>query len=361
MRSLTPLPALAFTLAFMSCRSAPLAGDAPTAWEAESPVRPLPAPPLGIAADLKRAKVQVTPEKVRLGRWLFFDGRLSRDGTVSCASCHRPENAFSEPTPHSTGVGGKQGTRKAPPIVNAAVAIFDHYFWDGRAGSLAEQAKGPIENPLEMASTRDDVVRTLSGIAGYRKAFREAYGDERVDIDRVADAIAAYEITRLSGGSAYDRFQAGDESALSEKAKRGMEVFFGRGRCSACHLGPNFTDARFHNIGIGFARPPEGRSALDGFADVGRYAVTRQEADIGAFKTPALRDVSKHAPYMHDGSEPTLERAVLRYVQFEETPYLDAAMKEMHLMPCDVAPLVEFMRALDGTGYEDAAPRALPQ
>jgi cytochrome c peroxidase len=246
-------------------------------------------------------------------------------------------------------------------VVNAALASLDHYFWDGRATSLAEQAKGPIANPIEMASTHADAVRTVSSIAGYRKAFREAYGDARIDIDRVADAIAAYEATRVSGRSAWDRYLAGDEEALSAKAKRGMETFFGRGRCDACHSGPGFSDGKFHNIGIGWTPPPEGRPAREGFEDAGRYAVTRDEADVGAFKTPALRDVAKRAPYMHDGSEPTLEAALLRYVQFEHTPYLDPVMKEMHLMPCDVAPLVEFMAALSGTGYEDAPPRHLPR
>src|SRR5919201_4462493 len=139
---LAPLLAVATALAV---------GSVP-AWEVDNPVRPLPRPPLGMEVDLAAAKVKLTPEKVRLGRWLFFDRRLSKDGTVSCATCHRPAHAFSEPTAHSTGVGGRQGARKAPPIVNVAFTVFDRYFWDGRAASLVEQAKGPIANPVEMAN-----------------------------------------------------------------------------------------------------------------------------------------------------------------------------------------------------------------
>src|SRR6266508_2972018 len=139
-----------------SCRSAQtrrepdLGRDGP--WEQESPVKPLPAPPLGMEVDFSQTKVKLTPEKVRLGRWLFFDVRLSRDGTISCATCHEPEHAFSEPRPHSKGIGGQEGTRKAPPIVNAGFSILDNYFWDGRAGSLVEQAKVPIANPIEMGN-----------------------------------------------------------------------------------------------------------------------------------------------------------------------------------------------------------------
>jgi cytochrome c peroxidase len=244
--------------------------------------------------------------------------------------------------------------------VNAGFSILDNYFWDGRAGSLVEQAKGPIANPIEMGNTHENAVQTLTRIPGYRRAFREVYGDDRLDIDRAADAIAAYEITRLSGGSDFDRFEAGDESALSEQARLGREVFFDRGRCNACHLGPNFTDSQFHNVGIGFD-PNPGHLVEHGFADPGRYAVTQDPADIGAFKTPTLRDVSKHAPYMHDGSSPDLPDAVMRYARIQQNPWLDSLMREVRITPADVEPLIAFLRALDGTGYEDAMPKSFPQ
>ncbi|HET9594796.1 MAG TPA: cytochrome c peroxidase [Anaeromyxobacteraceae bacterium] len=334
--------------------------DVEPAWERESPVRPLPERPLGMEVDFGAARgVEVTPEKVRLGRWLFFDARLSADGTVSCGTCHRPALAFSEDTARSTGIRGQQGTRKSPPIVNAAFSVFGDLFWDGRAASLQEQVKGPIANPVEMGNTHEGAARTVAGIAGYRKAFREAYADERIDIDRIADAIAAYEATRLSGGSAWDRFTAGEAAALSDEAREGMDLFFGRGRCNACHLGPNLTDGRFHNIGIGYdeeAPPPR-----SGFSDPGRYAVTGEPDDTGAFKTPTLRDVARRAPYMHDGSVPTLAEAVMTYVRIESNPWLDPAMLEVRLAPFDVRPLVAFLEALDGTGFEDTPPASFPR
>jgi cytochrome c peroxidase len=328
-------------------------------WEAENPVRPLPGPPLGVEVDWR--KLGVTPEKVRLGRWLFFDPRLSADGTVSCATCHRPEHAFSEPTAVSTGIRGQRGTRKAPPIVNAATAVYPAFFWDGRARSLADQAKGPIANPVEMGNTHAGAARAVAAAAGYRAAFREAFGDERVDIDRIAAALAAYEATRLSGGSAYDRYEAGDDSALSPLAKEGRDLFFGAGRCSACHLGPNLTDARFHNIGIGYAWQP-GLAHRDAFADPGRAAVSSEERDTGAFKTPGLRDVSRHAPYMHDGSIATLEEVVFYYVTGgNSNPWLAPELREMRLQGWHVRPLVAFLEALDGEGFADVAPASFPR
>jgi cytochrome c peroxidase len=334
----------------------------PESWQLETPLRPLPPVPLGVKASFEDLRTpRVTPRKVRLGRWLFFDARLSKDGTVSCASCHRPENGFSELTAHSKGIGGREGKRKAPPILNAAFAIKETYFWDGRARSLAEQAKGPLVNPIEMGNTHDAVVRTVARIRGYRKAFREAYGDGRIDIDRVADAIAAYEATRLSGDSRYDRFLAGDTSALTQVEKEGREVFFGRGRCDSCHGGWSFTDSKFHNIGIGWSPPPDGRPAHEGFGDTGRFAVTKHPKDLGAFKTPTLRDVSKRAPYMHDGSAATLQDAVRAYQHVSGNPNLDPIMREIEISCRDVEVLVAFLRALDGTGYDEAPPMQFPR
>ncbi|WP_242346062.1 cytochrome-c peroxidase [Anaeromyxobacter terrae] len=353
-------------LALSACRSADVrpaaAPGSPPAWEAGNPLRPLPAPPLGSPADFS-AVPWVTPEKVRLGRWLFYDPRLSADGTISCATCHRPEHAFSEPTAVSTGIRGQQGRRKSPPIVNAAWPVYPRYFWDGRAASLAEQAQGPLANPLEMGNTLDHVVLTVSRIPGYGPYFREAFGDARFDIARVSEAIAAYEATRLSGNSAYDRFAAGDEAALAPEARHGMELFFGRAQCAQCHLGPNLSDSQFHNLGVGW-RPP--RSAVqplaEGFADKGRYEVTRDEKDVGAFKTPTLRDCSKHAPYMHDGSMATLEEAVLHYWRGGfANPWLSERIVPVPMTRAELSALVAFLRSLDGEGYADVAPRAFPQ
>jgi cytochrome c peroxidase len=341
-----------------ACRGAPVApGDDAALLEADNPLRPLPAPPLGIELDL--ARLGVTPEKVRLGRWLFHDVRLSGDGTVSCATCHRVASAFSEPAPVSTGIRGQKGTRKSPTIVNLAGATA--LFWDGRARSLAEQAKGPIENPVEMGSTHEQATRTIAAIAGYRRHFREAFGDDRVDIDRIAEAIAAYEATRMSGNSAWDRFQAGDGSALSELAREGRDLFFGQGRCDVCHQGPNLTDGKFHNLGVGFRFTVAGDPASS-FQDLGRHLVTGDPRDVGAFKTPSLRDVSKRAPYLHDGSMVTLDEVVVFYVRGGNlNPWLAPELEDVRIGPWHVPPLVAFLEALDGEGYDDVPPRSFPR
>ncbi len=339
--------------------TAPVAGR--PAWESDNPVRPLPVPPLGSPADFA-ATPWVTPEKVRLGRWLFFDPRLSADGTISCASCHRPANGFSEPTAHSTGVRGQQGTRKAPPILNAAWPVYPVWFWDGRAASLAEQAKGPLANPVEMAMPLDAVVATVAARPGYRRAVAEAFGDERIDIDRIAEALAAYEATRLSGNSRADRFDAGDEAALSPAERRGRELFFGRAGCNKCHLGPGYSDARFHNLGAGWRQPTPGAPPASGFADPGRAAVTHDPRDTGAFKTPTLREVSRRAPYMHDGSLATLRDAVVHYQQGGiANPWLSPLSKPLRLDAAEIDDLVAFLVALDGEGFADAPPRSFPR
>ena len=155
-------------------------------WEAANPVKPLPKPPLGIDSSFDELKEPPTPERVRLGRWLFFDKRLSADGTISCATCHRPENAFSEPTPVSTGIRGQKGNRKSPSFVNQAWTIYPHFFWDGRAGSLEEQALGPIENPIEMGNSHQNMIATLKGMKGYGNYFKEAFGSPEITKERVA-------------------------------------------------------------------------------------------------------------------------------------------------------------------------------
>jgi cytochrome c peroxidase len=334
---------------------------APATWEADNPVRPLPEPPLGSPADFAAAP-WVTPAKVRLGRWLFYDARLSADGTISCASCHQPRHAFSEPRPHSTGLGGQQGARKAPPIVNVAFPVYPAWFWDGRATSLIEQAKGPMANPVEMGATLQGVVARVSDLAGYEPYFAEAFGAPGVDIQRVAEAIAAYEATRLSGNAAADRFDAGDAAALSAAARRGRDLFFGRAACNQCHLGPGYSDWKFHNVGVGWRPPPPGAPPDSGFADPGRLAVTHDPRDLGAFKTPTLRDCSRRAPYMHDGSVATLREAVALYEGGGvENPWRSERLRVVRFAPGEVDDLVAFLEALDGEGFLDEPPRAFPR
>lgn len=333
----------------------------PVTWETANPVQPLPTPPLGLAdhVDFTKVGFEMTPEKVRLGRLLFFDGRLSKDGTISCATCHRPENAFSEPTPVSTGINGQKGGRKAPKFANLAWPLQPVYFWDGRAGSLKEQAGGPIANPIEMGETHEGVVAKLKGIEGYVKAFKAVYGTEEINIDRVTEAIAAYESTRLSGNSAYDRHAMG-EGDLTGKALQGHDMFFGKpgvtdARCANCHFGFNFTDSKFHNLGIGWDE------ATQTFKDKGRYDQTNDDKDMGAFKTPGLRDVTKHAPYMHDGSLKTLREVMEHYNKGgNKNPHLSENMVPLNLTEDEIDALIAFMEALDGEGYMDTKPTVFP-
>jgi cytochrome c peroxidase len=333
------------------------AADAPE-WEKQNPVRPLPEPPLGIDSKLTDLPEPPTPERVRLGRWLFYDKRISADGSVSCATCHKPENAFSEDTPVSTGIRGQKGGRKAPSFVNLAWTLYPHFFWDGRAKSLEEQALGPIANPVEMGNTHDAMVNSLGKIRAYAGYFRQAFGEDAITKERVAKAIADYERTRMSGNSPWDRWQKKrDKTAVSDQVKKGHDLFFfGKASCNQCHLGQNFTDNSFHNLGVGF--DPVAKK----FADTGRFVVTNSESDRGAFKTPTLRDVSKHAPYMHDGSLKTLKEVVEFYNRGgNKNLTLDPKIKPLNLTADEVDALVAFMESLDGEGYQDTPPTAVPQ
>ena len=360
------LATLLVTASLLSCHAAQAQDPAP--WEAANPIVPIPDPPLGVGgeesppATLSDLADPPTPERVRLGRWLFFDKRLSADNSIACATCHRPENAFSEPTPVSTGIGGQKGGRKAPPIVNLAWSTLPHFFWDGRAGSLEEQAGGPMINPIEMGNKDHAVVvARIAAIKGYAKYFSEAFGSEEVTIDRITKAIADYERTRLSGNSAWDKYVSGDYDALSDAAQKGRRLFFGNAFCNNCHKGANLTDSDFHNLGVGW------NEETKTFADEGRYAVTKVDRDKGAFKTPSLRDVSKHAPYMHDGSIATLAEVVKLYSKGGvPNPQLDRKIDRRFAEQLDftdeqVNQLVSFMESLDGEGYQDTAPAAFPK
>lgn len=340
------------------------AGERPTFEEldAANPVHPVPGRLLGhefAVADLPDAP---DPEKARLGRFLFFDRRLSADGSISCATCHRPEHAFSEPTPVSTGIRGQQGTRKAPSFVNAAYAFYPETFWDGRATGLEDQAIGPMANAIEMGNRHDVVVSTIARIEGYRPFFERAFGDPEVTLERIAEAIADYERTRVSGNSRYDRWvdadedEPGYESPLTEQEILGHDLFFGKAGCAQCHVGSAFTDSRFHNLGIGWD------AGTEQLADLGRFDVTGLDSDRGAFKTPGLRETTKHAPYMHDGSLATLRDVMLHYdAGGHANPWLSPKMKPLGLTGEEIDALVAFMGALEGEGWQDTAPAILPE
>jgi cytochrome c peroxidase len=352
---------LAGILAVLAASCGPTRGQL----EADNPVTPVAAPPYGVEEFFEGAAVP-EPSRVRLGRWLFYDTRLSGDGTLSCATCHRPEYAFSEQRPVAVGMAGQRGRRKTPSLVNlAARTILEpdrdpgpSFFWDGRAKSLEEQVLVPIGDPAEMGLPHAEMLARLSAIRGYRPYVQEAFGTETFTRERVAAALSDYVRTRRSGNAPYDRWAYGkDGSAMSERAQRGSDIFFFSGRCAVCHAGFNFSDGLFHNLGVGWDQ------ATQTFKDEGRAAVTGVGGDRGKFKTPGLRDVAKRAPYMHDGSLATLEDVVEFYNRGGvANPWRSARIaRPLNLSAEDAGALVEFLYALNGEGYLDAAPKYFPK
>ena len=304
--------------------------------------------PLGLQAPDVPDDNPVTDAKVALGKTLFFDARLSRDATVSCATCHDPNKGWTDQAPVSTGIKGQKGSISAPSVLNAAYMEFQ--FWNGRAKSLEEQAKGPIENPLEMGFTHREAVARLSQIAGYAPLFKAAFGDESVNIDRITMAIASFERTVLTGNAPYDRWRAGDKTAMSPAAVAGYQLFNDKTRanCAACHDGFNFSDSDFHNTGIGAGEP-------------GRAAVTGQSKDQGSFKTPTLRNLKYTGPYMHDGSRKTIGEAIDLYDEGGvPNPNLDSRIKPLKLTEIEEADIAYFLDALNGDPVK-IAPPAMPQ
>jgi cytochrome c peroxidase len=346
--------------------SACLATPSPARLDADNPIVPNAPSPYGMEEFFAEAAQQPSPSRVRLGRWLFFDPRLSSDGTISCASCHKPEFAFSETTAVPTGVGNQRGRRKTPSIVNLAARTVlpgmtadagPSFFWDGRATSLEQQVLMPIADPREMGSTHSDMLARLSQINAYARYFEEVFKSRDITTDRVAAALADYVRSRKSGNAPYDRWSYGrDAKALTREQQRGSEIFFFNGRCAGCHAGFNFSDGQFYNLGIGW--DPRGMK----FADPGRAAVTHAPADHGRFKTPGLREVAKHPPYMHDGSLATLRDVVEFYNRGGNwNPGLSGRIKPLRLDASEVDALVAFLRSLNGEGYEDRPPRYFPQ
>jgi cytochrome c peroxidase len=321
-------------------------------WAAAAMAQEMPKAPLGLPPLQWPRDNPYSAAKTDLGRYLYFDGRLSADGTVSCASCHAPEHGFTDGAPVSTGIRGQKGGRSAPTVINRVYSLAQ--FWDGRAGTLEEQAKGPMANPIEMGNTHEAVVAKLQSIAGYRPLFAKAFGSEEITIDRVAQAIACFERTVLSGNAPYDRYKAGDKKAMSAAQVRGMKVFFDRAQCDRCHEGSNFTLNAYANLGVGTDKPDP---------DVGRFAVTRDARDWGVFKTPTLREIEHTAPYMHDGSLQTLDEVVEFYNKGGiSNKNLDANIKPLHLSDQEKGDLVAFLKALSGEGWKGIAPPAtMPQ
>jgi cytochrome c peroxidase len=328
-------------------------------------------PPKGLPALLAYvpAANPLTRAKVELGKQLYFDPRVSLNGTVSCATCHNPDKGWTDGLKTSVGIDGQVGGRNAPTVLNTAYG--KTMFWDGRAPSLEGQAQGPIQNPIEMGKqSYKEIIERLRTISGYREQFQNVFGTD-VTLDGFAKAVASFErVAALSGNSAYDKYAAGDNTALTDSQKRGM-VLFGlrqnpddgfdarvtlkKADCTSCHVGFNFTDEQFHNIGVGW--DDKARK----FADPGRLAIdaigAKNPADYGAFKTPTVRDAAKTGPYMHDGSLKTLEEVVEHYNKGgNPNPALDKDIKKLNLTDQEKTDVVEFMKALTGEGPKVTLP-----
>jgi len=290
--------------------------------------------------------------QVKLGTILFFDPRLSRDGTVACATCHNPRSAWTDRLPVAVGIQGRKGIRRSPSLSN--VAGQDLLFRDGRAASLEAQVWGPITHPDEMGrESPEALVRELRNIPGYRPLFRAAFGDDSISPDHIAAALAEFERTLRAGNSRFDQYRKGKTGALDASELRGMNLFFGRANCVRCHSGSNFSDGDFHNLGVGMDRP---------MPDWGRYLITKDEEKRGAFKTPRLRDVSKRPPYMHDGSLATLVEVIDFYDRGgNPNPWISPRNSKLHLGPREKQDLLAFLKALESQSYPRVRePKRLP-
>ena len=278
-----------------------------------------------------------TPEKAALGKALYFDPRLSGHQNMNCASCHNPSFGWEVPLKGAIGAQNTMLARNAPTILNMAFGD-KHYFWDGRAGTLEEQAKGPIQADVEMNMPLDALVKRLAGIPEYKKWFGVVFGSEGITADTIAKSIATFERTVVSGYAPFDAWVDGDESAISDSAKRGFALFNDKANCMACHTGWNFTDNKFHDIGVDTT--DIGRAKLDPTNPMAKYA----------FKTPSLRDITQRAPFMHNGSVADLEAMMAHYVTGGvDRPSRSPQMRAVNLKAEEVADVIEFLKTLTGT------------
>jgi cytochrome c peroxidase len=321
--------------------------------------------PQGVLEPIIPDDNPLTKGKVDLGKKLYFDKRLSADDTISCATCHDPKKGFADGEIVAVGIKGQRGARNSPTVLNTA--FIDTQFWDGRVLTLEEQAKQPITNPIEMGMpSHDAAVEKISNISEYRSDFKTVFSTDIITIDHIAQAIASFERTLITLNTPFDRFIAGEDNAISASAKRGWELFQGKARCLTCHefnvSYPFFTDNKFHNIGVAMkdmdfealarkaGSPDADPSVLahdKAASELGRYLVTKEPKDIGAFKTPGLRDIALTTPYMHDGSEPTLESVIEFYNKGGiSNPNLDGGIRPLNLSEEEKMDLVEFMKSL---------------
>ncbi|QPK61517.1 c-type cytochrome [Methylomonas sp. LL1] len=352
-------------------------------------------PLLGLPPVPVPANNPQTPAKIALGDKLFHDKRFSIDGTISCSSCHDGDKGFTDNLPVSIGHHGLRGTRNAPTVINAA--FYKSQFWDGREPDLEGQSKGPFVNPVEAGlANHEPILQIVRSDPEYQAAFKQVFnaGGEQLSMDHVSKAIASFERSIVAGNSAFDRFYfKGDKSALTEQQHRGFQVFLAQGRCVSCHSIEQdhalFSDSRFHNIGVGINAiqgdvPRLAPAFLEAKAkggdvdkmvltdkkssELGRFAVTDGFNDLGAFKTPTLRNIALTAPYMHDGSLKTLKEVVIHYNNGGVTPanaqvnaFLSGGIRPLNLSDAQIDDLVAFMDALTSEQFAKPRPVAATQ
>jgi cytochrome c peroxidase len=294
----------------------------------------LPKPPPGFDEVRAPADNPMTVDKVALGRQLFFDKRLSGDGSRSCYSCHVCEKGLTDGLPKAIGAFQKPLPRSSPTLWN--IGYHSEFYWDGRSATLEKQGLAAWTGG-NMGAKTEEIVPKLNALAGYKKQFNAVFGGDAT-ADNVVQALSAYERTLFCGTTPWDRWQNGDQNAVSADAKAGWEVFR-KAACGQCHAGALFTDLRYHNVGIG----------MDGAEpDIGRKKVSNDEKDTGAFKTPTLRDIAKSGPYFHDGSVATLEQAVdLMLAGGRPNKYLDIQnLQRRDLRPEEKKQLLAFLGSL---------------
>jgi len=302
-----------------------------------------------------------TPEKIKLGQRLFNDKRLSADGSISCASCHQADKAFTDGLKTAKGIKGLTGTRNAPTVMNAA--FYQSFFVDGRAKTLEEQALGPLTNPIEHGlKDAQAIINIVNADANYRRDFKAVFKANKISTLHIGKAIASFERTLIGGNSNFDQYYFGrDKTKLSKSAARGLRIFRRKGNCANCHEiswnNARFTDNRFYNIGIGseylkslfpFMKkgklPDSSGFTLDQNSELGRYQVTKIMGDIGKFKTPTLRNIALTAPYMHDGSMKTLMEVIEYYDKGgNKNPFLDSAIFPLNFTPEEKQDLKAFL------------------
>ncbi len=284
-----------------------------------------------------------SPEKAALGKALFFEPRLSGGENIMCASCHNPSFGWEERTKTAIGSQNTRLPRHAPTILDTA--WLKSLFWDGRANSPEEQAKGPITAPAEMNLPMNEAVARLSAIPDYKQRFARAFPNDGLTEGTILAAIATFERTVVSSYAPFDAWVDGDDTAVSEDAKRGFALFTGKAHCSNCHAGWAFTDNKFHDIGTSST-------------DVGRAAFDPDDAlALYAFKTPSLRDTALRAPYMHDGQYSTLAEVVQHYVSGTiMRPSRSPLLQPIDLSPAEISDLVAFLATLTGSKQAIALP-----